>query len=148
MTWVVNAIVISAVLVMILLSNLVAWRWPKLPQQLIIAGLAAALAALASVPLNWFNTLTGEVKLVAASAFLTAPVFFAGLIFIRSFAACSDKSRALGSNLIGALVGGLLESLSFVAGIRALVLLVGLFYLVAVYLRPARESEMASALSS
>ncbi|HXI84277.1 MAG TPA: hypothetical protein VNL17_09345 [Verrucomicrobiae bacterium] len=136
MTWIVNAIVISAVLVMILLSNLVAWRWPRIPQAVIIAALALTLAGLASVPLDWFNALTGVAKLLAASAFLTAPVFFAGLIFIRSFAQCEDKSRALGSNLIGALVGGLLESLSFVTGIRALILLVGLFYLIAILRRP------------
>ena len=136
MTWVVNAIVISAVLVMILLSNLVAWRWPRLPQTAIITGLGITVAGLALVPLDWFNTLTGVSKLVAASGFLTAPVFFAGLIFIRSFAACTDKAGALGSNLIGALVGGLLESVSFVTGIRALVVLVGLFYLVAILRRP------------
>jgi len=58
------------------------------------------------------------------------------LIFIRSFATCPDKSQALGSNLIGALVGGLLESVSFVTGIRALVLLVGAFYVLALWLRP------------
>lgn len=137
MTWIVNAIVISAVLVMILLSNLVAWRWPRIPQAAIITGLALTVAGLALVPLDWFNALAGTTKLFAASAFLTAPVFFAGLIFIRSFATCADKSRALGSNLIGALVGGLLESLSFVTGIRALVILVGLFYLIAILLRPA-----------
>ncbi len=137
MTWIVNAIVISAVLIMILLSNLVAWRWPRLPQAAIIIGLATTVTALAIVPLDWFNALTAATKLVAASAFLTAPVFFAGLIFIRSFAACTDKARALGSNLIGALVGGLLESVSFVTGIRALAILVGLFYLIAILRRPA-----------
>jgi hypothetical protein len=76
-------------------------------------------------------------KLVAASAFLTAPVFFAGLIFIQSFAICTDKASALGWNLIGALVGGSLEALSFVTGIRALIVLVGLFYLIAVFRMPA-----------
>jgi len=136
MTWVVNAIVISAVLVMILLANLVAARWPRLPQWSIVAGLAATIGALASVPLDWFNALPGAGKLVAASVFLTGPVFFAGLIFIRSFAACADRSRALGSNLIGALVGGLLESVSFLTGLRALVGLVGLLYAVALWLRP------------
>jgi hypothetical protein len=136
MTWVVNAIVISAVLVMILLANFAASRWPRLPQWLIVAGLAVTIILLVLVPLDWFNALTGATKLVAASAFLTAPVFFAGLIFIRSFATCPDKSQALGSNLVGALVGGLLESLSFVTGIRALVLLVGLFYILALWLRP------------
>ncbi|MGD1019188.1 MAG: hypothetical protein ABSA12_07695 [Verrucomicrobiia bacterium] len=136
MTWIVNAIVISAVLVMILLSNLVAWRWPRFPQWAIFSGLAITVAALAVVPLDWFNALPYAAKLVAASGFLTAPVFFGGLIFIQSFAACTDKARALGSNLIGALVGGLLESVSFVTGIRALVILVGLFYLFAILRRP------------
>ncbi len=136
MTWVVNAIVISAVLVMILLSNLVAWRWPRVPLVVIVTGLMITVALLALVPLDWFNTLTGVTKLITASAFLTAPVFFAGLIFIQSFAVCTDKARALGSNLIGALVGGLLESLSFVTGIRALVILVGLFYWIAILRRP------------
>jgi SAM-dependent methyltransferase len=140
MTWIVNAIVISAVLIMILFSNLVASRWPKLPQWFIVTGLAVTVLQLALVPLDWFNGLTGAAKLLTASAFLTAPVFFAGLIFIRSFAVCPDKSHALGSNLIGALVGGLLESLSFVTGIRALVLLVGLFYAIAIGLRPSQTS--------
>jgi hypothetical protein len=58
-------------------------------------------------------------------------------MFIQSFAVSTDKARALGSNLIGALVGGLLESLSFVTGIRALVILVGLFYWIAILRRPA-----------
>ena len=141
MTWIVNAIVISAVLVMILLSNLVTWRWPHLPRGVTVASLAVTIALLALVPLDWFNTLNGSTKLVAASAFLTAPVFFAGLIFIRSFATCTDKARALGSNLLGALVGGLLESVSFITGIRALVILVGLFYLVALRLRPSASAN-------
>ncbi len=51
-----------------------------------------------------------------------------------------DKARVLGSNLIGALIGGLLESLSFVTGIRALIILVGLFYLMAILLRPRNST--------
>jgi predicted membrane-bound spermidine synthase len=136
MTWVVNSIVIAAVLVMILAANLIAARWPRLPARVALAGLGLSIAALAIVPLDLFNALTGPAKLVAASAFLTAPIFFAGLIFIRSFAACPDKAAALGSNLLGALVGGLLESLSFLTGIRALILLVALAYMAAVWTRP------------
>jgi spermidine synthase len=145
MTWVVTAIVISAVLVMILAANLIAARWPRLPQAVIFTGLAVSVAALAVVPLDWFNMLTGPAKLIVASAFLTAPVFFAGLIFIRSFAACADRPRALGANLVGALAGGLLESVSFLTGTRALVVLVGLFYLLAVLSRPkSRPAPLAA----
>jgi SAM-dependent methyltransferase len=143
MTWEVNAIVISAILVMILLANLVAWRWPGIPQWTMISGLALALAALGLVPLSCFNQFAGASKLIAASSFLTAPVFFAGVIFIQSFAASKDKARALGSNLMGALIGGLLESLSFITGIRALIVLVGLFYLVAVLTRTNRTPLIA-----
>ena len=136
MTWVVNAIVISAVLVMILAANAVAARWSRLLWWIPAGGLLVTIGALAAVNLNWFQILSGPGKLITASAFLTAPIFFAGLIFVRSFAVCDDKSRALGSNLIGALVGGLLESLSFVTGIRALIVLVALLYALALYLRP------------
>ncbi len=132
MTWVVNGIVISAVLVMILAANAVAALWPRLPRWLPVVGLAVTVAGLATAPLDVFNALSGLGKLSAATIFLTAPVFFAGLLFIRWFAVCADKPRALGANLIGALVGGLLETLSFLAGMRALVVLVGLFYLVAI----------------
>jgi hypothetical protein len=128
-----------------LLSNLVAARWPRVPQWFIVTGLAGTVTALALVPLDGFNTLTGATKLLAASAFLTSPVFFSGLIFIRSFAVCPDKSRALGSSLIGALVGGLLESLSFVTGLRALVLLVGAFYLLALLVRPRLARNLQAA---
>jgi spermidine synthase len=136
MTWVVNAIVISAVLIMILLANVVGARWPRLPAPAVVGGLAVTIGALGAVPLDWFNALPAATKLIVASAFLTAPVFFAGLIFIRSFGVCTDRPAALGSNLIGALVGGLLESVSFVTGVRALIVMVGLFYLIAVLTRP------------
>jgi len=144
MTWEVNAIVISALLVMILLSNASAARWPSWPPWVPVLGLAVTVTALALVPLDWFNELGLGAKLVIASAFLTAPVFFSGLIFIRSFAVCEDKARALGSNLVGALFGGLLESLSFVTGLRALVLLVGLFYVIALVVRRPPEMKVRS----
>ena len=134
--WTVNAIAISAVLFMILFSNLIAWRWPQLHERMVVAGLGISLVALATLPLDWFNTLHVAPKLIASAAFLTAPVFFAGLIFIRSFSMSTNKARALGSNLIGALLGGLLESLSFITGIRALVFVVALFYVIALYTSP------------
>ena len=51
------------------------------------------------------------------------------MIFIRSFSKAGFKGEALGANLMGALMGGLLESISFWTGIRFLVLLAGALYL-------------------
>jgi hypothetical protein len=51
------------------------------------------------------------------------PVLFSGIVFIRSFAEAIAKDTALGANLIGSLVGGLLQSVTFITGIKALLLM-------------------------
>jgi len=56
------------------------------------------------------------------------PVFFAGTIFITSFARARFSPGALGSNLLGAMVGGMLESASLWTGIRSLLILAALLY--------------------
>jgi hypothetical protein len=63
-------------------------------------------------------------------------MLFSGIIFIRSFTAVARKDRALGANLIGALAGGLLQSVTFVTGIRALLLIVAALYAAAILSRP------------
>jgi hypothetical protein len=65
---------------------------------------------------------------VASVLTLCLPVFFAGIIFIQSFAADGFAGSTLGSNLMGALVGGLLESLSLWTGIKSLLILAALLY--------------------
>jgi hypothetical protein len=63
-------------------------------------------------------------------------MIFSSIIFIRSFANASKKDEALGANLIGALVGALLQSITFVTGIKALLLIVMGFYFLAMLTRP------------
>ena len=63
-----------------------------------------------------------------ATALYCSPVFFAGIVFISSFRNIGFRAEAFGSNLLGSLVGGLLDSLSFLIGIKALVLVAGLLY--------------------
>ena len=64
------------------------------------------------------------------------PMLFSGIVFVRSFAMAQDKSNALGANLIGALVGALLQSITFVIGIKALLLVVAAFYLLSLLTAP------------
>ena len=59
---------------------------------------------------------------------MSVPVFFAGLIFSLLFKRTADARAALGSNLMGAIAGGVSESLSFVIGINALGAVALLFY--------------------
>src|SRR5207237_9907932 len=59
------------------------------------------------------------------------PWLFSGILFSRSFARAARKDQALGANLIGSLAGGLLQSVTFVVGIRALILIVAALYFAA-----------------
>ena len=67
--------------------------------------------------------------LAAVVAF--APVFFANLVFTYSFRDVRAADMAFASNLLGAMVGGILEYLALITGYRFLVLLVGALYLLA-----------------
>jgi len=80
---------------------------------------------------------------------LCMPVLFAGIVFIRSFAQAGFASDALGSNLFGALVGGLLESLSFWLGMKSLTLLaLGLYLGSALALRARATSLTTRAVAA
>jgi hypothetical protein len=84
-------------------------------------------------------------KALTASAVLCLPVFFAGIVFIRSFARDGFRSEALGSNLMGALIGGLLESLSMWTGMRSLLVIATLLYLASWLTLSAQQSRAADA---
>ncbi|MBA4393784.1 MAG: hypothetical protein C0407_09555, partial [Desulfobacca sp.] len=88
----------------------------------------ASIGLLYFIPVDIFNSFSFWGKTILATLFLNLPVFFAGIIFILSFRDIASKDQALGSNLIGAAFGGLLESLSFIFGIKALLVLVLLLY--------------------
>jgi len=59
------------------------------------------------------------------------PVFFAGMLFALEFRAVESPSVALGANMLGAVAGGLLENLSLLTGMRALLLVTMALYCLA-----------------
>ncbi len=128
-TWVVNSIVIAGLMVLIVAANfLVAWR-SRIPIVVGYIGIIVSISAAYFIPLEDFFFSSFWVKALSATAVLCLPVFFAGIVFIRSFARVRFSSDALGSNLLGSLAGGLLESLSMWTGIRSLLVLAALLYL-------------------
>jgi Ca2+/Na+ antiporter len=78
-------------------------------------------------------------KATIVGALTSLPMLFSGLVFIRSFAVAERKDAALGANLMGALAGGLLQSVTFVTGIKALLLIVAALYIGAMLTRPRTE---------
>src|SRR5262245_2808275 len=131
-----SSVIISTILCMILIANLIAARLPKLPLGVIGACLIGSCVGLYFFDLAQLASLPKALKIVAVGALTTLPMLFSGIIFIRSFSIVEQKSAALGANLIGSLVGGMLQSLTFITGIKALLLVVAAIYLAALVYRP------------
>ena len=141
-TWMVNSVVIAGLLLLIFAANLLVERVPRVPVSLGYAGIFATIVVAYAVPLEWLFVPSPWLKGLAATLVLCLPVFFAGIVFIRTFANEGFVGTALGSNLLGALAGGLLESLSLWTGIRALLIVAFVLYLAswaALVLRRAHE---------
>jgi SAM-dependent methyltransferase len=146
-TWWVNSVIISGVLTMVLLANAVADRFPKLPLVPVYACLLASCAGLYFFDLTLLSALPFKTRALAVGGLTTLPMFFSGIIFVRSFAGSNRRDEALGANLVGALIGGLLQSVTFLVGIKALLLLVALLYLGAFFTRPALSAPAEGAPS-
>jgi len=146
-TWLVNAIAIPGLLLLIVAANILVHLRPRIPLAFAYAGIFVAIAVGYLLPPEKLFFPSVTLRVLAATIMFCLPVFFAGIVFIRSFAAEHFSGRALGSNLLGALAGGLLESLSFWTGIRSLLLIAALLYAASwVALRsqaPAREAALS-----
>jgi SAM-dependent methyltransferase len=119
-TWMVSAVVIVGILVMILLANWTALslRLPSL--DLLFAVLGLTVAANAWLPVGLLDQVPAPLRPWAQVFWLCLPLYAAGLVFARAFAAAGDRPRALGSNLLGGVAGGFLEYASLASGYTAL----------------------------
>ena len=140
-TWLVNSLVFFTVLVLILLANLYVLKAPALRLGWHYAGLIGLLLLAVLVPLDVF--LEGGLvwRYAVPCALALGPVFFAGVIFARSFEMSANPDMAFGSNIAGAVVGGLSESVSMLVGFRHLLLLAVLFYLLSAWLPKLRAQR-------
>jgi SAM-dependent methyltransferase len=127
-TWIVISIVILAILVMAFLANLVVMRWSTIPRAV------SYILLLASLGLSlWFSMESGVISSqwqseILPTAILTLPLFFSGLIFSAEMESANSVAAALGSNLIGAMLGGCLEYNSMYFGYRSLYVLAIVIY--------------------
>jgi spermidine synthase len=135
-TWQVNAVIISSILGMALLANWIAYKFPGLPLSTVYFLLVGTALGLYFIDLARFGFLPYATKAVIVSSLISLPMLFSGIVFVRSFAVAPDKSNALGANLLGALVGALLQSITFIVGIKALLLIVAGFYLLSLITKP------------
>jgi hypothetical protein len=107
-TWHVIGIVISGILLMAFLANLVVSRLQlrnlTIPYIMLLAALLFGIVLMSRG--GFESTVTGR---VLAVIILTCPLFFSGMVFSTLLQSSEDVSGAMASNLIGAMLGGLLE---------------------------------------
>jgi hypothetical protein len=72
------------------------------------------------------------------------PFFFAGIIFTESFRRFAGRSDAFGANMLGAVAGGLAQNLSFIVGMKMLLLIAAVVYGGAAILQIARPKLPAA----
>jgi SAM-dependent methyltransferase len=119
-TWYVSSAVIASLLVAVLLANaLVEKRGPSRLDPTVAALVLGLVAATLLDPSRLLGLPRLEQLLLAAPLY-AVPFLFASLVFASSFQKTKEPADALASNLLGSVLGGALECLSFATGLRTL----------------------------
>jgi hypothetical protein len=128
MTWIVNSIAVSTVLITLVLANfLLEKRRKPIDARFWLAALVGSLLLNYAFPwerLPFSPWMTGT---LLSGAFAVS-VLMAGLVFTTLLQRAAKKSAALGANVLGAVAGELSQNLSFIIGLKALLPLAALCY--------------------
>lgn len=119
-TGTVVSLVFCSILIAGLLANLAVHLFSIRSVKLPYALLFATIVGLYFLPLDIFMNFSWWARLGVAAVLIGAPLFFAAIIFGVSFAQSSRMNTDFGSNIIGAVVGGMSEYLSMAFGFKAL----------------------------
>jgi spermidine synthase len=134
-TWVVASLAIASVLSMALVANFVVARMEIGRPWLVGSVLLALLGLNFLIPVGavTFGSRIAESLFYAVLMF--SPILCAGLLFGSAIKRSTSLPRDYGTNLLGAMVGGVGEYLSLVTGFRALLLVIALCYVGAIAAR-------------
>lgn len=130
-TWFVNALVFAGILSVIFLAVEISRRVRLRRPVMLYPALFAALGVAWLVSPDALLGLPWPARLVVAVALAFTPVFLANLIFSQRFRDVGSSTVAFGTNLLGAMLGGLLEYSALIVGYRALLIVAALLYLLA-----------------
>src|SRR6266576_3794256 len=143
-TWFVNSLVFVGILLAVYLAIEVARRIELGPPWRLYAALLAALTVAWLVPPDLLLGLTVVPRFIVAIVVAFAPVFLANLLFASRFRDVAASNLAFATNLLGAMLGGVLEYASLVTGYRALLIVIALLYAGAFMLQRFQARRFAS----
>jgi hypothetical protein len=138
-TWLVNSLVFAGILLSVLLAIEIAERVKRLRPGLLYSALLVSLGVAWFIRPEQLLGLSPVTRFVAATTVTFAPILFANLIFAERFRSVGSSTTAFGINLLGAILGGVLEYSSVVLGYRGLMLVVAAAYTAAYLLRPTHD---------
>jgi hypothetical protein len=130
-TWIVNALAFFAILLIVLAAIgvnamvRIPHAWP------IYAAIFVALALNALLPPTALLIDPPWLRYGLAAALVFAPIFFANVAFSFSFRDSRAADMAFASNVVGAMVGGVLEWMALLTGYQSLIAVAAVFYLAA-----------------
>jgi SAM-dependent methyltransferase len=127
-TWLVNAMAFFAILGTVLLAILVNSRLKVQHSRPLYVLLFAALAVAFVLPPEQLLIDPPWLRYLLAGAVAFAPVFLANLVFTFSFRDTKIADMAFASNLLGAMIGGVIEYAALITGYRALLIAVACLY--------------------
>jgi SAM-dependent methyltransferase len=130
-TWYVNSVVFASILVMALISNVLMAKvnaLERLPVAVLYAGLFAALLLNWWLPIEALTASAFPLRLLVVGGATALPILFSGIIFARSFKHAASPAHALGSNVFGSVVGGAIEYVSLITGLRFILVVIAAFY--------------------
>lgn len=131
-TWLVNSLVFGGVMLSVLLAVVISKRFVVRRLAIPYALLGVAIIIGWIVPQSALLPLATPLRLILACVLAFAPIFLANVIFAQRFRETSDSTNAFAANLIGAMVGGVLEYTSLLIGYRNLLVVAFLLYTAAV----------------
>jgi SAM-dependent methyltransferase len=131
-TWTVNLLVFASILTVIGVANALAGRLSTRTLPGTLSALFASIGIAYFVPISALLGLSPVAQWLAGGMIVAVPVFFAALIFAVLFRDHPDPTRGLAVNLMGAILGGVLEYTAMATGVKALYLVAAAGYLVTV----------------
>jgi hypothetical protein len=134
-TWVVASLVIAAVLTMAMAATAIVSKWKIRRPWLVVTVLVGLLAVNYVLPVGSIGFESRVVESLFYAALVFSPILCAGLLFGSAIARSPSLPRDYGTNLLGAMVGGVGEYLSLVTGFSALLAVIALCYVTAVAVR-------------
>lgn len=129
-TWIVTSLSIVFVLIAALTSNYIVHNYTFPSLKIIFLFLLTTLSLNYVVKFDYWLNMNRTFGIISASLWLYLPILGSSLLFGRLFQQSKENNYHFGINILGAILGGMLEYLSLIKGINSIYLVTLLVLLV------------------